>query len=528
MPEASPATSEPSAGAGRGAMVVGAGILVSRVLGLVRNTVFAHYLGATAASDAYTAALRIPNAVRNLLGEGTLSAAFIPVYSRLLAANDPRAARALAHAVLGLLLVAVSLLTLLGIALAPWLTMVLAAGFDAPTQALTTQMVRVLFPMTGLMVLSGWCLGVQNAHRRFFMAYASAALWSVAQIVLLLWGGSRAGSLPTLAVWLAWATLAGAGLQVAAQLPEVIRLTGAPRPTLDRHADGVGTVLSNMIPVITALGVVQLSGFVDVQVASWLPTGAATMLSYAQTLALLPVSLFGVSVAAAELPDLARAEATAALGPLHERVRSGWQRVLFYIVPSAVAFVAFGDLLVGMLYRSGRFGAAEQQVVHVILGAYALGLISAGAVKLLASAHYALRDYRTPLRASIISVCISAMLATVTGLALRDWRFAAAGIAAGSALGSYANLAVLLRGLHVRLGPLYTSAMWRGTGRIVVASAVATLVGVGVRLLLGARSVWVVGPPTLGAFALSYLLVAWAMGSAEASRWLRLPVRGGR
>jgi peptidoglycan biosynthesis protein MviN/MurJ (putative lipid II flippase) len=120
------------------------------------------------------------------------------------------------------------------------------------------------------------------------------------------------------------------------------------------------------------------------------------------------------------------------------------------------------------------------------------------------------------------------MLATVTGLALRDWRFAAAGIAAGSALGSYANLAVLLRGLRARLGPLYTSAMWRGTGRIGVASAVATLVGVGVRLLLGDRSVWVVGPPALGAFALSYLLVAWAMGSAEASRWLRLPVRGDR
>ncbi|MCU0649621.1 MAG: murein biosynthesis integral membrane protein MurJ [Gemmatimonadaceae bacterium] len=512
---------------GRGAMLVGAGILVSRVLGLVRNTVFAHYLGASSASDAYTAALKIPNAVRNLLGEGTLSAAFIPVYSRLLATRDEAGARVLARAVLGVLLLVVSAVTVLGIALAPVLTRVIAAGFDAPTAALTTRMVRVLFPMTGLMVISGWCLGVQNAHRRFFVAYASAALWSIAQIVLLWWGGPRAPSIEQLAVWLAWATLGGALLQVVAQLPEVVRLSGPPLPLFRASHAGVSTVLRNMGPVITALGVVQISSFVDVQVASWLPTGAATMLSYAQTLALLPVSLFGVSVAAAALPDLARDEATLAHDQLRERVRGGWQRVLFYIVPSAAAFVVLGDLMVGMLYRTGRFGAREQQIVHVILGAYALGLVSAGAVKLLASAHYALRDYRTPLKASITSVLISGVLATATGVWLRDWRFAAAGIAAGSALGSYANLVLLLGGLRARVGALYTPAMWAGTRRIVVATVVAIVAGLGVRWAVGTRGAWIAGPPALASFGLAYLLTAWRLGSGEAARWLRLPARGG-
>nr|MCU0635502.1 murein biosynthesis integral membrane protein MurJ [Gemmatimonadaceae bacterium] len=494
---------------GRGAVLVAAGILVSRVLGLVRNTVFAHYFGASSASDAYTAALRIPNAVRNLLGEGTLSAAFVPVYSRLLAANDRAASRALSRAVLGALLLVVSILTLAGMALAPWLTQLLAAGFDAPTKALTTRMVRVLFPMTGLMVLSGWCLGVQNAHRRFFMAYASAALWSVAQIVMLWWGGPRAPSIEQLAVWLAWGTLLGAALQVLAQLPEVIRLSGAPVPLFSRDVEGFATVLRNMVPVVAALGVVQISSIIDVQVASWLPVGAATMLSYAQTLALLPVSLFGVSVAAAALPDLARDEAASALDPLRERVRGGWQRVLFYIVPSAAAFLALGDLMVGMLYRTGRFGARETHLVHVILGAYAIGLVSAGAVKLLASAHYALRDYRTPLTASITSVLISGVLAATTGLVLRDWRYAAAGIAAGSAIGSYANLALLLRGLRRRLGALYTPAMWAGTRRIVVATMAATVVGAAVRWGLRDRLPWVAGPPALALFGVSYLMVAW-------------------
>jgi putative peptidoglycan lipid II flippase len=512
----------------RGATVVAAGILVSRVLGLVRNMAFAQVLGATAASDAYTAALKIPNAVRNLLGEGTLSAAFVPVYSRLLAGESPVAARALARAVLGLLLVVVSALTLLGIWAAPLLTALLAAGFDAPTQALTTRLVRVLFPMTGLMVVSGWCLGVQAAHRRFFLAYASAALWSVAQIALLWWGGGRGATLETMAWWLAWATLAGAVLQVAAQLPEVIRLTGVPWPTVDRAAPGVAEVLRNVGPVVTALGVVQLSSFVDVQVASWLPTGAATTLSYAQAVALLPVSLFGVSVAAAALPDLARDEATLAIDQLRERVRAGWQRVLFYVVPSAVAFVAVGDLIVGMLYGGGRFGPAEQQVTHVVLGAYALGLVSAGSVKLLASAFYALRDYRSPLRASLTSVVISGGLAAATGFLLRDWRYAASGIAAGSAIGSYANLALLLRGLRGRIGALYTPAMWAGTRRIVVASAVAAIATLGVRGVTGRHGPWVIGPPLLAIFALAYLGTAWALGSREAARWLRLPVRPGR
>jgi putative peptidoglycan lipid II flippase len=511
---------------GGGAVLVGAGILVSRLIGLVRNTVFAHYLGATAESDAYTAALRIPNAVRNLLGEGTLSAAFIPVYSRLLAADNVKASNALARAVLGLLLITVSLVTIVGIVCAPWLTTLLAAGFDAPTQALTTRMVRAMFPMTALMVLSGWCLGVQNAHRRFFMAYASAALWSLAQIVLLWWGGPRAASLDQLALWLAWGTLAGAVLQVLAQLPEVIRLIGVPFPTFDRAAEGVSTVLGNMVPVVTALGVVQLSGFVDMQVASWLPTGAATLLSYGQTLAFLPVSLFGVSVAAAELPDLSRDEGGTSLSVLHDRLRAGWQRVLFYIIPSAAAFLVLGDLLVGMLFRSGRFGANEQRIVHVVLCAYAVGLISSGVVKLLASAHYALRDYKTPLRASMAGVSCSAVLATVTGLALRDWRFAAAGIATGSALGSYVNLYVQLRGLRRRLGPLYTTAMWIGTRRIALAALAASLFAVAARGLIGSRGVWIEGPPAVAAFGITYLLIAWAMGSGEAARWLRLPVRG--
>ena len=520
-------------GGGRSAFVVGAGILISRVVGLLRNTAFAYYFGAGAASDAYNAAFRIPNAVRNLLGEGTLSAAFVPVYSRLLGRGDETGARALANAVLGLLFAAVSGLTLVGIATAPWLTALLAAGFDAPTQELTTRLTRVLFPMTGVMVLSGWCLGIQNSHRRFFWSYASAAMWSLAQIALLLAGGPRASSMQELALWLAWATLAGSLLQVAVQLPEVLRLAGPVQPTLDRANEGVRQVLRNVVPVVTALGVVQISGFVDLQIASFLPAGAATNITYANTLALLPVSLFGVSVAAASLPEFSRDSGALALDALRERLRGGWQRILFYVVPSAVVFMVLGDYCVGILYRAGKFGADEQRIVHMVLAGYALGLVSFGSVKLLGSAYYALQDYRTPLRASIMSITVSAVAAVSIAVPLRASPFATAGIAVGSALGSYVNLAVLARGLQAKLGALYTPAMWRGTRRICMATMLAAIAGTAARLVhqefAPMLHVRIAALPVLAIFGVTYLVSAWWMGSAEAARWVRrAPRHGGR
>ena len=505
---------------GRGAYTIGSGILLSRLTGLLRNTFFAHYFGAGFEADAYNAAFKIPNAIRNLLGEGTLSAAFVPMYTRMLARSDEKGAKALANAILGLLLGAVAILTLAGILGAPLLTDLLTPGFDDAKKALTTRLTRVLFPMSGLMVISGWCLGIQNSHRRFFWSYASAALWSLAQIVLLVgWGSGR--DLVQLVWWLSWATLVGSVLQVGAQLPEVLRLLGPLRPTLDRAAEGVGQTLRSIVPVVTALGVVQISSFVDLSIASFLPEGAASNLQYASLLIMLPVALFGVSVAASSLPEFSRDTTDQSQDALRERLRAGWQRILFYVVPSAVVFIAYGDLCVGILYRSGRFGAVEQRVVHVVLAAFAVGLVSFGSVKLLSSAHYALQDYRTPLRASIVSITVSALASVGLAIPLRTSPYGTAAIALGTALGSYVNLGLQARNLRERLGPLYTPAMWHGTRRIGWSAASALMVAAPLRWVLRDLSPRVAGPPTLLVFGIIYLVVAWRLGSMEAARWLR-------
>jgi putative peptidoglycan lipid II flippase len=504
----------------RAASLVAGGIFVSRIIGFVRDRAFAHFFGSAAAADAFNAAIRIPNILRNLLGEGALSASFIPVYSAALDRPNRDDARALANSILSLLLLATSAITIAGILLAPVITEVVATGFDADKAALTTRLIRVLFPMTGLMVLSGWCLGIQNSHRLFFNSYASAALWSLAQIVLLVWWGPQADTLEQLAWWLAWATIAGALLQIAAQLPQVLPLVW-PIALRIQASPPVRETLRNFVPVVTALGLVQISSLIDLQIASWLPEGAVANLSYAQRLYLLPVSLFGISVAAAALPELSRESAAVARDALTERIRDGWVRILFYIVPTAVAFVVLGDLIVGLVYRSGRFGADEQRIVHVILAAYALGLIGFGSVKLVASAFYAMQDYRTPLRAALVSIVVGTATSITIALSLRHSPYGAAGLAVSASLGSYVNLSILAGVLRRRLGALYTPAMWKGTWRIVGASLLAAVVAYPVRWVLRDQHVAIAAVATLPVFGVVFLAAAHHAGSGEAGRLLR-------
>ncbi len=520
VPDTPGATEAIAARGERAAGLVAAGILVSRVLGFVRDRAFAHYFGSEAAADAFNAAVKIPNVLRNLLGEGALSASFIPVYSRALGAGDDRQARALANSVLAFLLAAVSLVTILGIVLAPVITAVIATGFDPATRDLTTRLIRVLFPMTGLMVLSGWCLGVQNSNRLFFNSYASAALWSLAQIVLLIGWGGQAASLAQLAWWLAWATLIGSVLQIAVQLPQVIPLVRPLRLRIEATIPGVRETIRNFVPVATVLGLFQISSLIDLQIASWLPEGAVANLSYATRLYMVPLALFGISVAAASLPEFSR-ESSLATNALLERLRDGWMRILFYIVPTTVALFAFGDLMAGLIYRTGRFGPEEQRIVHWILAAFAVGLIGFSSVKLLASAYYAMQDYRTPLRSALRAIIVGTAAALAVALPFRESPLSPAGLALGAAIGAYVNLFFLARGLRQRLGTLYTPLMRRGTVRIVASSVIALVLALPVRWLLRDVHVAVTATATLPVFGVLFLIAAWRGGSQEAARWLR-------
>jgi len=288
---------------------------VTRVLGYVRERVFAHYFGNDSIpADAFRAALRIPNTIRNLLSEGTLAGSFIPAYAALNERPDKAAARALAGTILGLLVLASGVLALLGIAFAPAITAVIAQGFDEPRRQLTITLVRILFPMAGLMVISAWCLGILNTHRRFFLPYAAPALWNIAGIVAMLaagsWFANRAlpldAQLHRVALALAWGTVAGSVLQISVQLPACWKLLHGIALGLSLSREGVPNVLLAWMPLVLGAGVAQVSGLIDTLLGSFAGPGGVSALSYAQLIQLLPISLFGVSVTAAALPELSR------------------------------------------------------------------------------------------------------------------------------------------------------------------------------------------------------------------------------
>ena len=385
---------------GRSAVFVAAGILCSRLAGLVRQRVIAHYFGlATDAADAWAAGFRIPNFLQNLFGEGALSASFIPVYATLLARGDRREADRLAGAVASLLALVVSAIVAAGVLAAPWLINVIAPGFAGEKRALTVEVVRILFPGAGLLVLSAWCLGVLNSHHRFLLSYAAPVIWSAAMIASLLWFGGGT-PLPRLVVILAWGSVAGSALQFVVQLPVVLRVAPELRFSIGALSDDVRTVVRNFVPAFIGRGVVQVSAYIDTLLASLLPTGAVAGLLNAQTLYTLPVSLFGMSVSAAELPAMSGAVGAggpAALEGLRRRLDAGLRQIAFFVVPSAMAFLALGDIVAAALLQTGRFSHTDAVTVWAILAGSAVGLLASTLGRLYSSTYYALRDTRTPL-----------------------------------------------------------------------------------------------------------------------------------
>jgi putative peptidoglycan lipid II flippase len=443
---------------GRSALLVAAGILLSRTTGLIRDRVFAHYFGNAAAADAFRAAFRIPNLLQNLFGEGVLSASFIPVYARLLAHENSAEAGRVAGAVVTLLALVVSLLVLTGVLTTPYLIDGLVPGFTGEKRDLTIRLVKILFPGAGLLVFSAWCLGVLNSHGRFFMSYAAPVLWNAAMIATLFGFGSRMSQFP-LAATLAWGSVAGSALQVSIQLPSVLRLVKHLRLSLHVAVPGVRTVVRNFIPVFIGRGVVQVSAYVDALLASFLPTGAVAALSYAQTLYILPVSLFGMSVSAAELPAMssARGNEQEVAAYLRQRLDAGLRQVAFFIIPSAIAFLALGDVIAAAIYQSGRFTYDDALYVWGILAGAAIGLLASTLGRLYASAYYALRDTRTPLYFAVVRIALGTGLGYLCAIPLPtalglDARWGVAGLTFASSLAGWVELALLRGTLNRRIG----------------------------------------------------------------------------
>jgi putative peptidoglycan lipid II flippase len=546
------AESQPSSR--RAAALIFAAILLSRVAGLVRERVIANYLGVGVTVDAFRAASRIPNLLQNLLGEGVLSASFIPVYSRLLAEDDDEAAGRVAGAVAGLLTALAGTLVVIGVVFARPIAVAITPGFSGERLDLTVTLMRILTPGLGVLVLSAWCLGVLNSHRRFFLSYVAPVLWNGAQIAVVIAVGMRNWSNRSIAEALAWGTFAGGLLQLGVQLPAVLRLAGRIRFSLRTDLSGVRTTARRFVPAVLGRGVVQLSSYVDLVLASLLAVGAVSALGYASVLYLLPVSLFGMSVAAAELPELSRLDPAASVD-VRSRLDAGLARVSFFVVPTAVAYVVAGDLVVGAVYRTGEFGGGDTRLVWFTLAAYSLGLLATTTSRLLQNALYATGDASGPARVAAARVVLAGAVGLVLmfqldrlvldGSAVRGLdalpapvaplpddvrgragdglRLGAVGLGLGATAGAWLELGLLRRRVGRTVGRVRLGG--GELGRIAVAAALGGGVAFVMRLLVRDLHPLLGAPAAIAPAGVVYLAIARAMGATEAAHLVTVGAR---
>jgi putative peptidoglycan lipid II flippase len=388
-------------------------------------------------ADVIAAAFRVGNLAQNLLGEGSLSASFIPVYARLRAEGREAEADQFARAALGLLGALVVVISAIGVAFAPFFSLLVAAGFDAEKLAMTTTLVRIVFPMTGLLVLCAWALGVLNAHRRFFISYAAPVLWSAAQIAALLIGGSwLAMNGEPLARVLAAGALAGAALELGVLLASARPLLGKLRPSFDHRNAPLREAARRLPSVILGRGVIQISGLIDTLLVSFVGTGANAVFSYAQMLYLLPMSLLGTGEAAVALPEMARDQATADAAERHQRMRarlgSMLARVIVMSIPAIAALSFFGIESTTVVLQTGEFDAESSQRTAEVLRVYGIALLGNASGRLFSTTFFALGDTRLPARFAVARVVLSTIIAlallrplgvvgVVTGATIAGW-----------------------------------------------------------------------------------------------------------
>jgi putative peptidoglycan lipid II flippase len=513
-----------------GAAHVALGILVSRLFGIVRQMLTASYLGTTGPGDAFAAAFKITNFLQNLFGEGALSASFIPVYSKL-AKKDPEEAGRVAGAIGALLVLAVSIIVLIGIIATPLLIPLIAQGFDGDRREMTIRLTRILFPGAGIFVISAWCLGILNTHGRFLLSYLAPVFWNLAMIGALLFAGPRQGE-RELATTLAWASVIGAALQFLVQVPATLRLAQYLRVAGWRESPHVRTVARNFGPAFVSRGVVQISSYVDNWLASFLPLGMVATFSYASAIVVLPVSLFGMAVSAAKLPEMSTADGSEEeiAAYLRESLTRGLRQIAYFVIPSAAAFLVFGDVIAALLFQRGRYTAADSRYSWGILAGAAIGLLASTLGRLYSATYYSLHDTKTPLRFAIVRVVLTTGLGYLFALWLPprigiDAHWGAAGLTASAGIAGWIEFALLRSRLNRRIGNTGLPA------RLVLSlwgsAIVGAVAGWEMRSLVQGRGHLIGGVLVLGTYGAVFLLMTIALGIPEAHGALaRLRRRG--
>jgi len=470
--------SAPQAGAGtdrlaRGARRVSALTMLSRVLGLVREQIFALMLGAGVYSDAFLAAFRIPNLLRDLFAEGALSTAFVPTYVSTLKNESRAAAYTLANRVMSTLTIYLGTIAVLGMLFPQPVVSLVGRGFGPEKAALCQQLVRIMMPFLPAISLAVVAMGALNAEERYTTPALASSMFNIVAIL----GGAvvyfiSPGGRIAVVVWAAL-TVVGGIAQLGIQVPPLWRMGFRPKllPDLRLRDPGTRRIATLMAPATLGVAAVQINVVVNSSFASQLSDGAISWLSYAFRLMQLPIGVFGVAVATTALTHLSRDAASRDWDALRATLRRGLRMVLFLTVPSTVGLALLGVPIIRLIYQHGRFSSTATLATANALSGYALGLCSYAAIKVVAPAYYALGSTRVPLLASVSAVAANLLWSFTT-----YHRFGHVALAVGTSLAATVNLVVLLVAFQIQIRGLFTVDFFSAVARILLASLVMAAV----------------------------------------------------
>jgi len=486
----------------RRAVTVAGATLVSRVLGFVRDLITAFALGAGLFADAFFVAFRIPNLLRSLFAEGSLTMAFIPSFSRVRAEEGEARAQEMARSVLAWLVCILSVITLLAVVFAPQVTAVIAPGFAKNPELLSTtaDLLRICFPFIVFISAVGLCMGILNALDHFFAPAFAPCLLNIGFIAAALigWGLDL-----NVAYALAWGVLASGLAQWLFQQPYLARLGFSWRGPWRWMDPAVVRMGRLMLPSVLGSAVYQINLLLGTLLASFLPVGSISYLYYADRLVQFPVGVFGLAVSTAALPSLSRLAAAGQMDEFQGVIRSSMRLSLFISLPAMAGLIALAGPLIGLLFGRGAFGAQAIQATATALVAYGVGLPAIALVRPLVGAFYALENTRMPVLVATLCVAVNIVL----GFLLMQ-HFAHAGLALAVSLASYVNVGLLSWLLRRRLG------QWpMQLGPTLRCAAASLLMGLGAWATAGTHLLWALLIPV---WAVAYFGLARLFGLSEA------------
>ncbi|MBV1879791.1 MAG: murein biosynthesis integral membrane protein MurJ [Pseudomonadales bacterium] len=453
-PSISEAVKASTGGLLKSSSVVSLMTLLSRVLGVVRDMVIAALFGSSAASDAFFLAFRIPNFFRRLFGEGAFSQAFVPVLSEYKATRSENEVRSLVSAISGVLGLNLVLLTVLGVALAPLVIGIFAAGFvyngEVEKLLLATEMLRLTFPYVLLICMTAFAGSVLNSFGRFAVPALTPVLLNISLIGCALY---LAPMLEKPVTALAWGVLIAGVAQLSFQLPFLAQQRMLVRPRIDFKHAGVKQVMKLMLPALFGVSVGQINLLLDTVLASFLETGSLSWLYYSDRLLELPLALFGITIATVILPSLSRQHA-AGSAQFNQTLNWAMKMVCLLGVPASVALVVLSESLITTIFYQGEMTPRDVTMAAYSLSAYGIGLLGHMFVKVLAPGYFARQDTRSPVRYGII-----ALAANMVFNLILVWQLQHAGLALATSLSAFLNAGLLWFGLQ-RSGVLVLTDDW--------------------------------------------------------------------